>query len=56
MQLPTAIKRRTAVLGILPNEDAIIGLVGAILLEQPEDWAVAGAHYMTLETIVIPRL
>jgi transposase-like protein len=45
------IKRRIEVVGIFPNEDAIVRLVGAILLEQNDEWAVQRARYMTLETI-----
>jgi putative transposase len=50
-QLNNKIKRRTEVVGIFPNEEAITRFVGAILLEQNDEWAVQRSRYMTLETI-----
>lgn len=44
------IKRRADVFGICPNDGAIMLLVGALLLEQTDEWPVQRARYMTLET------
>lgn len=45
------IKRRTKVVGIFPNEAAIVRLVGAILPGQNDEWAVRRARYITLESM-----
>lgn len=44
------IKRRADVIGIFPNHAAVVRLVGALMLEQNDEWAVS-RRYMTLETI-----
>jgi transposase-like protein len=43
------IKRRTDLVGIFPNEAAILRLVGAVLMEQDADWATPSRRYMTLD-------
>ena len=49
------VKRRTDLVGIFPNEAAITRLVGAILMEQNDEWAVQRARYMPLETMAALR-
>ncbi len=48
-RLNREVRRRERVIGIFPNTDSALRLLGALLMGQDEEWAMIGRHYFRMD-------